>query len=123
MKLFGGLPRSIPGTLKVKVLAVLDRYADVLNDGSSVHLYPDPGYEWKAYKDMTVEQMRAKLLDADTYISGQQGWVERNKAAGSIDAGPELIRLPDAALVAMFQELDAVYASEPLPASAAPPPE
>lgn len=99
-----------------RVMAVLDKYFQALEDGTVDTLLPSPTYEWRFWKDgLTLERMRRGLENIDDYLNAdsQHGWAERNYPGGAttFDGGPDLNRLPDAALVSMFIELDSALAS------------
>lgn len=102
-----------------KVMAVLDRYFAALQDGTAAHLYSTPGYVWRFYNgEMTVERLRQGLAGIDEYLwaEGQRYHVarEHRDTAGNTatyDAGPELSRLPDHALYALFEEMDGILAA------------
>ena len=101
--------------LSVAVFTILMAYFNALQNGKGGDLTPNPDYPWRFYKPpMTLERMRAWLVNANDYLSeaAQMGWAnnQRPKGAEKATAGPGLDRLPDLAVVALFQELDAIYA-------------
>lgn len=94
-----------------QVMALLDRFFQALESGTAKYLSPELGYSWKYYKgEVTIERLRAGLIDLDKYMAEQHIWVNNNslraKQEGPFDAAPELSQLPDAAVWLMFQELD-----------------
>lgn len=107
---------SPPIPVKEAVLAVLGRYFDALEEGRADAILPDPSYRWRFYLgEMTVERMRAGLEKLDAYVNhpSQHNWAQTNHGAPrgvTFERGPDLSRLPDLAVVAMFQELDGVFA-------------
>ena len=102
--------------LKEAVLAILGRYFDALESRQAAAIFPDPSYRWRFYEgQMSLDRMRAGILLLDRYVneSSQRNWAQTNHGGPrgiTFDTGPELSRLPDAALIAMFQQLDAVLA-------------
>ena len=58
---------AVPADIKARVVAVLDRYFDAIQDTSAWRIYPDPTYAWRHYQGEAIE----KTLDwASTEISG-----------------------------------------------------
>jgi hypothetical protein len=97
------------------VLTILRSYYDSLEDGTASTIVPKPMYKWRYWKDgLTVDRMRAGLEDIDEYLNEgpQRQWAENNATGGprKFDTGPDLSRLSDGALIAMFQDLDAALA-------------
>lgn len=97
------------------VLTILRSYYDSLEDGTASTIVPKPMYRWRYWTGgLTVERMRAGLEDIDEYLNEgpQHQWAENNAPGGptKFDTGPDLARLSDSALIAMFQELDAALA-------------
>lgn len=126
--------KSVPPELKAKVLAVLRAFWDALESDGAKYLLPDPAYAWRHYEDerQTLEHIRGVLQTVDDYWEQQSNlnWAQtqHGKALGiTFTAGPGLNRLPDAAAVALWQALDAVYAdhfaSQESPTPAAPQPQ
>lgn len=109
----------VPSEFKEKVLALLRRYWADLEDGSAKYHLPDPTYQWRHYSEakQTLDHARAALTECDVFWehNGNLAWANANrgKPRGQVfDAGPGLSRLPDAALMALWQELDGLYADE-----------
>ena len=110
-------------------MLILGRYFDALEDGSAAHLFPNPAYRWNHYPEsFALEDMRARLKDIDEYMANnsQRNWAERehgnhigtqaNNPGNPIEvftAPPDLSRLPDNAVLALFQELDILYVNPP----------
>ncbi len=97
------------------VLTILRSYYDALQDGTASVIVAKPTYKWRYWTDgLTVERMRKGLEDIDEYLNEgpQHQWAENNAVGGptKFDAGPDLSRLSDWALIAMFQELDEALA-------------
>lgn len=94
-------------------MAIYDRYFEALEDGTAQHLYPDPTYQWRFYQgDCTIERFRKLLRNLDAYWWGQRSWgpLQNSAPIGGWTAGPELSRLPDPAVMALYQEIDALLA-------------
>ena len=107
-------PAPLPEELKQRVVALLCRYFESLEGGTAEMLYPAPDHVWRWYRgEMTVERMRGALEALDEYLNAmpQHNWAESH-ASRPFDAGPDLSRLPTGAMLAMFQELDAVFAAQ-----------
>lgn len=104
------------------VFAVLSRYFKMLESGTAGRVRPRAHYTWRFYEgEMTLKRMREGVKRLDDYLGAlpQFNWVQHNNAHGMrFTAGPELGRLPDGALIAMIQDLDAAQASS----RTAPPP-
>ena len=95
-------------------MAVYDRYYAALEDGSAQYLLPDPDYKWVHYKESerTAEALRERLAGLDAYWLSQINYVQsdQGKRTGlTFNAGPELSRLEDAQVLALYQELDTVF--------------
>ena len=108
-----GVPPHNPASTD-KVLAVYHRYWQLLEDGKAQYIYPNPEYQWRWFQvkgDVTIERLRTGLAGIDGYLAqpGQWNWAKNNRHE-VYTKPPEMSRLPDAALLAMFQELDAIYA-------------
>ncbi|MBI4338135.1 MAG: hypothetical protein HY683_09955 [Chloroflexi bacterium] len=88
---------------QTKVFDVLDRYFKALETDTVHFLMPDPGYHWK--RQITIEEMRTLLAELDEYWWNQRGYPPLR----DYDAGPDLSRLPDHAVMALAQELDALW--------------
>ena len=108
---------AVPADIKARVVAVLDRYFDAIQDTSAWRIYPDPTYAWRHYQGeaTTTAVMRRTLEELDAYLnaSAQSGWAQSyvgDKAGIVYEAGPDLSRMPDACMLRLFQELDGVYA-------------
>ena len=103
--------RTMASTLAEAVADLQRRYFEALEVGAADHLGPDPRYKWRYYQgDMTVTRMREALARQDAYRDDQQQvtWAS-NTDNMPYQAGPGLSRLPDGAIVAMFQGLDALF--------------
>lgn len=112
-----------PGEAKetTAIMAVLDRWFDALQDGSAALRFPDTGYVWRFYTGvMTVQRIRVAVADMDEYMYKQIGWVHSSGGMPEATRGPDLGRMPDHALMAMFQELDGLLAEIEAKAAAAP---
>ena len=100
-----------------RVIQVLRSYFEALENGTAHLILPAPTHKWKFWKGgLTLERMRRGLQSIDDYLNhpSQHGWAERNYIGGptKFDRGPDLSRLPDNALFAMFQELDDVLGEQ-----------
>lgn len=104
------------------VIDLLDRWFEAVQDGSVATRFPDTGYTWRFYKgEMTMERIRKAIHDLDEYMQAQISWV-KNTGRTMPDAtrGPDLGRMPDHALMAMFQEIDTLLAYLDQPAAVQP---
>ncbi len=99
--------------LKQKVQGLLRDYFELLQNGTAGLHMADPTYRWRHYDehDRSLEALRLRLADIGAYLNAnpQHDWVNR-QAHTTFEAGPDLNRLPDGAMLAMFQQLDALYA-------------
>lgn len=91
-----------------RVMAVLDLYFAALENGEAERIAPAPNYQWQYWPQISLEWMRQRIKSLDEYWWQQHTWGRLRE----YEAGPDLSRLPDGALIAMFQELDAIFAHE-----------
>ncbi len=107
--------RDVQAEEEKAVHSVLRSYYEALEDGSAASIVPKPKYAWRFWQGgLTLERMRRGIQQLDDYLNErpQHDWAENNAPGGAVkfDAGPDISRLPDAALIALFQELDAALA-------------
>lgn len=108
--------KPVDPSLKTQVLTILRRYWDALEAGRAAYLMPSIDFTWRHYQEegWGVEAMRERLIDMDEYLNGASnvGWANTHSPGkdNNLNAGPGMNRLPDQAVIAMFQELDAIYA-------------
>ncbi|MBI2846825.1 MAG: hypothetical protein HYX82_02980 [Chloroflexi bacterium] len=100
-----------------EVMRILGVYFSAQENGTAASILPNPSHVWRFWRDgISLARMRQGIQEIDEYLNdpAQHGWAERNYPGGPVkfDSGPDLSRLPDNALVAMFQELDSVLAAE-----------
>ena len=99
--------------LREQVMSVLVRYFDYLEAGQVDLILPDPTYIFRHYGDMDTTHMRQVLQGIEEYCCMQ---VQMGYANGlrreTFDAGPDYTRLPEPAMTALFQELDAIFAQK-----------
>ena len=119
---------TIPRDRRDALFLILSAYFRALEDGTAAGIFPDPRYAWRYYCEgqrggpLTIDRMRAITAGADAYmdLDAQVGYVNKSSAGiaagGGYAMGPGLARLPDAALEAMFQEIDAMMAAPAAPA-------
>lgn len=96
------------------LFAILVRYFDALQDGSAERMRCQALYQWRYFfGEMTMERLRRAWEGIDTYLGWQLNWVNQQRERHNLpfaEAGPEMNRLPDDALVAMMQEIDGFLA-------------
>ena len=99
-----------PLELKASVQTILRSYFEALQAGNDALKLPDPAYHWRHYDAQDREVFRERLADLDAYLRAppQADWVMRVRK--EVLSPPELSRLSDGPMLAMYQELDTVYA-------------
>ena len=105
---------SLDPSLKQKVQEVLGRYFLALKENTAHLKMPNPFYKWRHYneEDRMPSAFRSQLIALDAYLNSesQHNWANMN-AKTVFDQGPNLARLTDSSMLAMFQELDVLYAN------------
>lgn len=100
--------------LREQVMSVLVRYFDYLEAGQVDLILPDPTYAFRRYKgDMDTARMQKVLQGIEEYccMQAQMGYANGLRKE-NFDAGPDYTRLPEPAMLALFQELDAIFAQQ-----------
>lgn len=102
--------------------AILKRYFYALQHGRADKIQPMPFYRWQFYAEGRTEliHFRVNLEKLDNYLNSesQRNWAQTNNGNArdvTYEAGPDLSRLPDNAVIALYQELDALHARFPEP--------
>ena len=91
------------------VFAVLRKYQDILDNHQEDYITYDLKYTWMYYTNNDIKRFRDDIIYLDQYWMYQHNYVLENTNKDCTH-GPELNRLPDNALLAMFQEIDEILA-------------